>query len=766
MKPATVTPRAPEWVILARSLLGSEAVRRFRNDPRSFIGKVRERWPWAAASAAVSLLGGVLAVLWLANFSVPEVAPQAQSSRVLAADGRLIATLHGEEDRTVVDLNDISEHLRSAVLIAEDREFFQHKGMSYKGIVRAAFTNFAGGGIRQGGSTITQQYVRNVFPSIGRERTLTRKVKEAFLAIQIEQELGKDQIMEGYLNTVYFGRGAYGAEAAARTYFKVPSADLTVGQAAYLAGVIRAPELFQIDENPRDATNLRNQVIDSMVEAGTITEPQGRTAKKEVLAEQFKPGVSVEVESARAGYFLEYVRRNLGSEFGLTDAQILRGGLTISTTLDLDMQTAAEDAVRAVVNQPDDPEAALVAMGPQGEIKAMVGGRDVDSIARSRGFNFAADGARTGGGRQAGSAFKPFALAAFLSSGKSLESTFSGASPTEITSGRCRNKDGSPWKVSNFENASFGSLNVTGATTSSVNTVYAEMMNRVVTPSKFIETAGRAGIEIPKSDAGCALALGTTDVTPLEMARAYTTFAQRGNRPDPISVVKITQPNDKVLVEAAPKVEPAIERNVADTINFVLEQNVRYGTGTGAKIGRPAAGKTGTTQNHANAWFAGYTPNLTAVVWMGYAPGEDGSIKEMTDVRGTEVTGGSLPATIWRRFMTTAVKGTPSADFNKPKLEGVVTNYGGGQPTATLAEAPKPEEPEPTGPVELAAAGESTQEESNPPANRDLIADAPPAPQPQPPPAPRPAVPDQRKPDPPPSEEKFGPCFPFCEVGG
>jgi penicillin-binding protein 1A len=764
MKVDTATPRAQELVSAVRLLLASGQFRRMREHPVLFAKEVRERWPWAAASAAVSIVGAIAAVYWLANFKVPDLAPQAQSSRVLAADGRLIATLHGEEDRTVVELANISRHLRSAVLLAEDREFFEHKGMSYKGIARAAFTNFAGGGIRQGGSTITQQYVRNVFPSIGKQRTITRKLKEGFLAIQLEQDLSKDEIMQGYLNTVYFGRGAYGAEAAARTYFKVPSADLTPGQAAYLAGAIRAPERFQIDENPRDATNLRNQVLDQMVEAGAITEAQGRAAKKEKLVDQFKPGVSVEVESARAGYFLEYVRRNLRSQFGLTDAQILRGGLTISTTLDLNMQQAAEDAVREVLNQEGDPEAALVAMGPQGEIKAMVGGRDVDSISRSRGFNFAADAGANGGGRQAGSAFKPFALAAFLSSGKSLKSTFPGTSPMEITSGRCRNKDGTPWKVSNFENASFASLDVTGATISSVNTAYAEMMNRAVTPAKFIEITGKTGIEIPRTDSGCALALGTTDVTPLEMARAYTTFAQRGNRPDPISVLKITQPNGNVLAEAAPKVTPAIERNVADTVNYVLEQNIRSGTGTGAKIGRPAAGKTGTTQNHANAWFAGYTPTLTAVVWMGYAPSEDGTIKEMTNVHGIEVTGGSLPATIWRRFMTAALKGTPSVGFKKPQLEGVVTNYGGGEPTAKLAGTKPSPGATPTAPTRAGAPGESSEDFvlPDPPAG-GFGADTQPAP-----PAPAPRAPNSARespaPDPKP-EKTFDSCFPFCKVG-
>ncbi|HVL50468.1 MAG TPA: transglycosylase domain-containing protein, partial [Actinomycetota bacterium] len=663
-------------------VLGSE----WRSPVQAFI-EIRRRWPWAMASGLLSLAGALGAVIWLAAFSIPELAPQAQSSRVLAHDGRLIATLHAEEDRTVVELGAMSKHLRAAVLLAEDKEFFQHGGMSYRGIMRAAFTNLAGGGIRQGGSTITQQYARNAVPSIGRDRTVIRKLKEAFWAIQFEQHLSKGEIMQRYLNTVYFGRGAYGAEAAARTYFKVPASDLTIGQAAYLAGVIRAPELFQIDDNRKGATNLRNQVIDAMEAGKAITPQEARAAKAEKLDEQFKPGASVEVESPRAGYFVEYLRRNLKSEFGLSDTQILRGGLTIHTTLDLDMQNAAEEAIRTTLNHPDDPEAALVAMGPQGEIRAMVGGRDVDSISRARGFNFAADGGKRGGGRQAGSAFKPLALAAFLSEGKSVASTFSGSSPIEIQSRRCRNADGSAWKVSNFENASYGSMDVAAATISSVNTVYAQMMNTVVSPSEFMEVARKTGIDIPKFDAGCALTLGTSDVTPLKMARAYTTFAQRGNRPDPISVLRITQPDGKVLAEASPRVQPALDRNVADTVNYVLERNIRAGTGTSARIGRPAAGKTGTTQNYANAWFAGYTPDLTAVVWMGYAPGEDGTIKEMKNVRGIDVTGGSLPATIWRKFMVQAVKGMPESSFKKPNLGGQKVSYGGGNPAeARLAQ--------------------------------------------------------------------------------
>lgn len=724
-------------------------------EARRFLAAARHRWPWVLQSVAVSLVGALMGVGWLAGFEIPDLAPQAESSQVLAADGALIATLHGEEDRTVVPLSQISPILQTAVLLSEDRDFFDHGGMSLKGITRAAFTNLAGGGIRQGGSTITQQYARNAFPEIGRDRTLVRKLKESFLSIHLETGLTKKEILERYLNTVYFGRGAYGVEAAARTYFKVPAGEVTHGQAAYLAGVIRAPERFQINENLRPATDLRNRVIDTLVDAEAITADEGRAAKQEKLEEQLKIRSSIEVESPRAGYFVEYVRRSLKDQFGLTDDQILRGGLTIQTTLDLHMQNAAEAAIRDVLGQPDDPEAALIAMGPQGEIRAMVGGRDVDSVERARGFNFSIDQSGKGGGRQAGSAFKPIALAAFLAKGNSLSSTFSGPSPMEITSGRCRNQDGTPWRVSNFEGRSFGDMDLTAATLSSVNTVYAQIMDRVVTPNEFIATAERVGIHVPAFDRGCALTLGTSDATPLEMARAYTTFARRGTRPDPISVLRITSPGGEVLAEVAPNTEPGLDRNVADTINYVLERNIRSGTGSRASIGRPAAGKTGTTQNHQNAWFAGYTPELTAVVWVGYAPGPDGTIAEMKAVRGVEVTGGSFPATIWRRFMAEAVKGLPETAFNRPVLDGVALNYGQSNPTegqsqpeASPSASPSPTEP--GGPVG------ATPAPPGPPAPGPGSAPSP-SPSPSPPPAPLPSPAIS-----PTAGAGFKPCFPFC----
>ncbi|MGQ0680304.1 MAG: transglycosylase domain-containing protein [Actinomycetota bacterium] len=631
------------------------------------------KWPLFALAVAGAV--GIAVPLWLLNLPLPQIVPAAQSSKVLAADGQLIATLHGEQNRTVVALDQISRNLRTAVVAAEDRTFFEHRGFSLRGIVRAARANWEGGRILQGGSTITQQYVRQAFPQIGTERTFSRKLKEAFWAVQLERHSSKREILERYLNTVYFGRGAYGAEAAALTYFKVPASQLSIGQAAYLAGIMPAPQRYQIDENPAVAVQLRNTVIDQMVSIGALQPTAADQAKNEDLQAQFKPGATIESSSARAGYFVEYVRRLLHREFGLSDEQILTGGLQVHTTLDLRMQDAAEAAVAKVLDRPTDPEAALVAMDPQGRVRAMVGGRVVDDVNRARGYNFAADINGGGGGRPAGSAFKTFALAAFIEEGKSVHSVFSGSSPQKIQSDRCRNADGTPWSVANYGGSSYGYVDIMAATTSSVNTIYAQIMDEVVSPAKFMEVAAKTGIGIPQHDAGCALTLGTSDVTPLEMAGAYTTFAQRGRRPTALVVTSITDSDGKLIAQRHPGVSQVMDQNVADTVNHLLERNVQSGTGTGARLKRPAAGKTGTTDNFQDAWFAGYTPELTAVVWMGYAPGPDGKIPLMNRVRGRSVSGGSFPATIWKNFMSEALEGTKAGSFVQPQLGGEIINH-------------------------------------------------------------------------------------------
>lgn len=647
----------------------------------------RRRFRWALTGLVVVASGAIGLLAWLATLPLPEIAPSAQSSEILAADGQIIGTLHGEENRTVVSLDQISQDLKQAVVSIEDRSFFDHSGFSLRGTIRAAKANWQGGRIVQGGSTITQQYVRQAFPQIGTDRTFSRKLKEAFWAVKLERSSSKEEILEHYLNTVYFGRGAYGVEAAARTYFKVSASEVTPGQAAYLAGIIRAPERYQIAEDPAKATTIRNQIVGQLQEMNLWTPVQAEAARAEDLVAQFKPGLSVEVDSAKAAYFVEYVRRLLHSEFKLTDEQILRGGLKVQTTLDPKMQEAAEASVRSVLGQPTDPEAALVAMDTQGRVRAMVGGRDVDSIDRSRGFNFAADVNGTGGGRPAGSAFKPFALTAFIEEGKSVRSTFSGSSSVTIDSDRCRNGN-EPWQVSNYGNSGYGYLDVIEATTKSVNTIYARMMDEVVTPQKFIEVSAKLGVAIPASDAGCALALGTSDVTPLEMAGAYTTFAGRGVRPTPLVVTSITRPDGSVVAERKPTVAPVMDPNVADTVNYILQKNIQSGTGTGAKIAWPAAGKTGTNENFQDAWFAGYTAELTAVVWMGFAPDPGGSIPLMTKVRGKSVTGGSFPATIWKNFMAKAMAGRPQTKFHEPELGGEVINHRPPPPTYEVYEWP------------------------------------------------------------------------------
>jgi penicillin-binding protein 1A len=507
---------------------------------------------------------------------------------------------------------------------------------------------------------------------IGRERTYLRKLKEATLAVKIERDYSKQKILEFYLNTVYFGRGAYGAEAAAQTYFKKPASQLELAEAAYLAGVIRSPSRYQPESNPAGVAAIRDQVLQAMLRAGFIDRAKYEQARGVDLLGRFRFGLSAELDSPKAGYFIEYVRQLLIKEYRIPESDLLGGGLDIHTTLDMSMQEAAEEAVRSTMDQPTDPEVALLAMDSQGRVRAMVGGRVVDDPRRARGFNFAANLPGDDGGRHAGSAFKTFALAAFVAEGKSVYSKFSGPPQIEINSDTCRNADGTPWKVSNFDEAGYENLDLIDATTKSVNTIYAQVMDLVVSPPQFISMAEKAGIAIPRTDEGCALTLGTTDVTPMEMARAYATFAASGRRPEPLVVTRVISGDGATLLERQPRTEQTIDPNVADTVSWILKQNIQRGTGTRAKLPWPAMGKTGTAQNHADASFAGSTPELTAVVWMGYPPtGTPPQIPLMTNVHGDRVTGGSLPAIIWRKFMAKALEGVEHGDFQAPEqLDG------------------------------------------------------------------------------------------------
>lgn len=689
---------------------------------------VRSWWVFLAVGAAAWAL--LFAAGLFAEVPLPKFAPGSQSTKVFDSSGHVIGSFHGEENRTIVDLGSVSHHLKDAVVAAEDRNFYTHPGVSLRGILRAAVTNFREGEIGQGASTITQQYAR-IVSGIGRERSYARKLKEATLAVKMERDYSKQKILEFYLNTVYFGRGAYGAEAAAQTYFKKPAGQLELAEAAYLAGVIRSPSRYQQENNPRGVEQIKDRVLRSMLSAGFIDRNKYAEAEQVDLSARFKFGLSAELDSPKAGYFIEYVRQLLLSEFKIPEIELLGGGLEIYTTLDMAMQEAAEEAVRSTMNQPTDPEVALIAMDPQGQVRAMVGGRVVDDPQRARGFNFAANLPGADGGRQAGSAFKPFALAAFVDEGKSIYSKFAAPPQIQIDSKTCRNADGTPWKVSNFDDAGYENLDLIEGTTRSVNTVFAQVMDRVVSPSKFMSMASKAGIDIPRGDEGCALALGTTDVTPLEMARAYATFAARGRRPEPLVIEKIVSADGATLHERHPRSEQTMDQNVADTVSWILKQNIQRGTGTGAKLPWPAMGKTGTAQNHADASFAGSTPELTAVVWLGYPPsGDPPQIPLMTSVHGDRVTGGSLPATIWRKFMSEALKGAKHSDFPTPdRLDGEVlapspipcpapgsSPTPGGSPATSTAPVNCAPQPSPSGFFELPTPAAPAVDETPPPA--------------------------------------------------
>jgi membrane peptidoglycan carboxypeptidase len=634
---------------------------------RRLFSVMRRRWHLAPLGLVVLLLATV-GFLFLGTVPIPS---PPQSTQVLAMDGQKIANLHGVEDRTIVRLSRISPFLRKAVVATEDRSFYQHSGVSLRGTIRALFTNVREGEVRQGGSTLTQQYVRNAFESVGRKRTVVRKIREAALALKLERSYPKDRILELYLNTVYFGRGAYGAEAAARTYFGKAAADLTLPEAAYIAGVIRSPESLQPDRSMQAAVDVRNVVLDDMVLAGDLTATDAGAAKAQPLKVSLAP--SGGTSSTRAAFFVEYVRRLLHSEFHLTDAQILGGGLKIETTLDLKAQDAADRAVAATLNRPDDPEVALLAIDTKGNVRAMIGGRDFGNLERARGFNYAYQGTGGYGGRQAGSAFKPFVLATFVDGGYSVRSYFPGPSTIRIRSKQCRNGDGSDWEVSNFDHAGFGYLDVASATEHSVNTVYAQMIDRL-SPGPVAQMAEQVG-GWDSIASICSIALGTPSVTPLQMARAYATFAGRGERPLPLAVRRIIGADGKVLATRSPKTERVIDPNVADTVNDVLRKVLVGGTAAGKGIGRPAAGKTGTTENHVDAWFVGYTPSMTAAVWMGFPPDASGKVPQMDRVRGGRVTGGTLPATIWQRFMRDALKDTKADDFVKPDIGGRIIGH-------------------------------------------------------------------------------------------
>jgi penicillin-binding protein 1A len=564
----------------------------------------------------------------------PDSLRTARTSIVYAADGSVIAEWHGEQDRRMITFDQMPEQLRNAVVAIEDRRFYEHRGVDTEAVLRALKVNAGSGEVQQGGSTITQQLVKILFTD-GR-RTLTRKIREALMSYQLEAKTPKDKVLETYLNTVYFGQGAYGVEAAARHYFGKPASALSLSESALLAGVIRSPAAYDPVTHPDAARRRRDLVLKQMADLGYIDTDAEILAMREPL--KTTPPASVAI---RAPYFVEWVKQDLIKRLG--SEKVFSGGLRVHTTLEPQLQVYAEKAARTLPSARD-PEVAIASIRPRsGQVVAMVGGRDF----ASNQFNLA-----TQGKRQPGSAFKPFVLVAALERGVRPDQVFE-ASPYSV-----KVKDG-VWNVQNYENAqTSGSMTLRAATNWSVNCVYARLIMRV-TPKRVVDAAKRMGIT-SRIDPDPAIALGGLKygVSPLEMASAYGTLANSGIHVPPTGVVKVTDDDGRVLYEPRQLGTKAVDKPVAATAALMLHDVVEQGTGVDAKITEWAAGKTGTTQSYRDAWFVGWSGDLATAVWVGNRKAQ----VDMTNVHGIKVTGGSYPARIWRAYMQPAVlaRKTPS----------------------------------------------------------------------------------------------------------
>ena len=561
----------------------------------------------------------------------------ASSSQIYDVNGNEIANIHATENRVPVKLAQVPKDLQNAFIAVEDARFYEHSGIDPRGILRALWANISGGGVAEGGSTITQQLARNAY--LTQDRTLRRKVQEMFLALQLEREYTKQEILEFYLNQIYFGQGAYGVQAAAKTYFGKDVSDLDLNECAMLAGIPQSPNYYSPFNNLAAAQARKAIVLDQMSKYHYIDNATARELKKADL-KLIKPVKPNGINGA--SYFIDYVTQTLIDRYG-ADA-VYKEGLKIYTTIDMEMQRAAENAMldlplyEETANGIEQPQGALVAIDPHtGQIKAMVGGRGTDQFNRA-----------TMAERQPGSAFKPFVFIAALEN-KFSPSTVIEDSPIKI----------GDWEPENYNRNYNGKVTLRTVAEFSLNVPTVKIAQKIGI-DKPIYYAQEMGISTfvldgPQNDRNLATALGglTRGVTPLELTSAYGTFANGGVHVEPIAILKVLDRNGKVLEQAKPKERQVVSETSAAELTDMLQGVVNRGTGTGANIGRPAAGKTGTTSDYLDAWFVGYTPDLVAGVWVG--------CDDNTDLGG--MTGGNLPATIWHDFMIAAVAEMPVHSF-------------------------------------------------------------------------------------------------------
>jgi penicillin-binding protein 1A len=650
-----------------------------------------------------------------------------QNSFVFAANGSLLGSIPAERNRTPVLLWRVSPWMRKATVAIEDHRYYQHGGVDYEGIARAAWKDLSAGHVVQGGSTITQQLVRNLY--ISKERTFKRKVKEACLAIKLSRAKSKDWILAQYMNQVYFGNHAYGIEAAAQTYFSRHAKELTLDQAALLAGLPQAPTSYDPLHRPAAALARRDSVLEAMVRYGDITVDQYRQA----IAQRnlrLKPGKLY--TRIREPYFFSYVRDQLIAEYGSNTVR--SGGLRVYTTINPRLQLAATKAIKDTLYLRDDPASAVVSINPaNGAIRAMTAvtpgrtGNQFNLVAQAR--------------RQPGSTFKVFVLTAAIEMGMNPNSTYYVSAPFHYQPDPYT----TAWDVATYGHDYSGSISVTNATLASDNTVYAQL-TLDVGPDKVAEMAHRLGIQ-STLDVVPAMGLGSDAISPLEEASAYATLAAGGIYSKPMAIRKVILANGKVDTDAGwgtPQRRRAISDGVAYEVTKILEANVLGGTGVGAYFGRPAAGKTGTTENHADAWFSGYVPQLETTVWVGYPQGEI----PMENVHGASVQGGTFPATIWRLFMEAAMANAPALDWRQPLNPAIWRPFTQGQYASSLAPTTSA-----TPSTTTTATTTTTRTTTTTPATptttaRTIVPPPPPPPDPLPPPPPAPPPPPPPSPPP------------------
>jgi penicillin-binding protein 1A len=607
---------------------------------------------------ALSLLSFTFGLVRAVASEIPNLDPAAHRQNIntvlYASNGRtVLAVLRGDENRVLADTDEIAPIMRQAIVSVEDQRFYEHNGIDLRGVARALWSDIRSQSIVEGGSTITQQFVKNAY--IRNERTFARKVREAALAWQLEKQWkSKDRILTAYLNTIYFGNGAYGIQQAARVYFRKSAQYLDLHEAALLAGLPADPSRYDPATSPRRAKERRRHVLSMMLEQGKIPQADFERADRAPLPDP--EDIRLPGTGSRTPYFVNYVKDQLVDEYGA--GNVFGNGLHVTTTIDLALQAKARIAIEKVLKNPDGPAAALVAIEPEtGAVRAMYGGRNF----RESQFNLAAQAER-----QPGSAFKPIVLATAMRAGISPLTEFESKKVSIDAGDRI-------WTVTNYDKTYLGRVSLDEAMVHSDNSVYAQLTD-VVGPKSIVTMSHDLGIHSPL-DAYFSIGLGSAAVNPLEMARAYATIANGGRRVDgsllgdrPRVVERVERLRSRKTQVNYPRPKRVLDEGESEVLTDILEDVVRSGTGKRASIsGRSIAGKTGTTDNYADAWFVGYTPDLVVAVWVGYP---DRLRPMLTEFDGEPVAGGTLPAQIWREFIARATKANEDPGFDSPPYLG------------------------------------------------------------------------------------------------